>query len=110
MKPLNEQDNLTEIDFMTKITFSQKAMDALLSQATYIYGLTLSTKKADSYLDEMEDYINHTLQVHPQLGRATPELGSGVRKLLYKRYSILYRITDIEIEILAIYKQNLPNI
>ena len=95
---------------MTKITFSQKAIDALISQAKYIYELTLSLEKADNYFDEMEEYINHTLKVHPKLGRPAPELGFGVRKLIYKRYSILYRITSIEIEILTIYKQNLPNL
>ncbi|HHD79501.1 MAG TPA: type II toxin-antitoxin system RelE/ParE family toxin [Epsilonproteobacteria bacterium] len=95
---------------MIKITFSQNAVDALLSQAKYIYELTLSVEKADNYLDEMEAYIHHALNFHPQLGRPAPELGFGVRKLVYKRYTILYRITDIEIEILTIYKQNLPSL
>ena len=95
---------------MTKITFSQKAIDTLISQAKYIYELTLSLEKADNYFDEMEDYINHTLKVHPKLGRPAPELGFDVRKLVYKRYSILYRITSIEIEILTIYKENLPSL
>ena len=95
---------------MTKITFSQNAIDALLSQAKYIYELTLSVEKADNYLNEMEAYIHHTLNIHPQLGRPAPELGLDIRKLVYKRYSILYRITNIEIEILTIYKQNLPSL
>ena len=95
---------------MTKITFSQKAVDALLSQARYIYELTLDIKKADIYLDEMEDYISTTLRVHPKIGRPAPELGLGIRKLVYKRYSILYRMTEVQIEILTIYKENLPSI
>ena len=95
---------------MIKITFAQKAIDALLSQASYIYKLTLDVKKADIYLDEMEDYIISILRTYPQIGRPAPELGFDVRKLVYKRYSILYRITDIEIEILTIYNENLPNL
>jgi len=95
---------------VTKIIFSQKAIQALLSQAKYIYELTFSIEKADSYLDEMEAYINHALSVHPKLGRPVPELGLNIRKLVYKRYSILYRIIDTKIEILTIYKENLPNI
>ena len=95
---------------MTKITFSQKAIDALISQAKYIYELTYNKQKADTYLDEMETYITNTLKVHPHIGRPAPELGIDIRKLVYKRYSILYRITEIQIEILVIYRENLPNL
>jgi len=106
MRPLRWQNNPT----VTKITFAQNAVDALLSQASYIYELTQSIAKADGYLDEMKAYLHHTLTIHPQLGRPAPELGLGVRKLVYKRYTILYRLTDTEIEILTIYKQNLPSL
>lgn len=95
---------------MIKITFSQIAVHALLSQAKYIYELTLDGDKADAYLDKMEDYITTSLEKHPELGRPAPELGLDIRKLVYKRYTILYRITDIEIEILTIYKENLPSL
>lgn len=95
---------------MIKITFSQKAVDALLSQAKYIYELTLDIHKADRYLDEMEDYISNTLRIHPQIGRPIPEFGEDIRKLVYKQYSILYRILDTKIEILTIYKENLPKL
>jgi plasmid stabilization system protein ParE len=95
---------------VTKITFSQKAIDALVSQAKYIYQLTLNIQKADLYLDEMETYITHTLKRHPLIGRAAPELGQDIRKLVYKKYSILYRITELEIKVLIIYKENLPNL
>jgi len=95
---------------VNKIIFSKNATDALLSQASYIYQLTLDVNKADIYLDEMEDYIRNTLRIYPNIGRPAPELGLNIRKLVYKRYSILYRIENIQIEILSIYRENLPNI
>ena len=101
---LNSQKHLT----VTKITFSQKAVDALIAQANYIFKLTADEEKADLYLDMMESYITQTLSQYPLIGRPAPEISEGIRKLVYKRYTILYRIHLEEIEILTIYKENLP--
>jgi len=95
---------------VTKITFSKVAVNALLSQAKYIFELTLDENKADAYLDDMKDYLTAVLTNHSMIGRPAPELGLEIRKLVYRRYTVLYRITDTQIEILTLYKENLPNI
>ncbi|WP_169308538.1 type II toxin-antitoxin system RelE/ParE family toxin [Nitratifractor salsuginis] len=46
----------------------------------------------------------------PKAGRPAEEFGSGVRKLVYQRYSILYRLESKQITILAIYRENQPRI
>ncbi len=37
-----------------------------------------------------------------------PELGEGVRRVIYKRYSFIYRLNGDVVEILTIYRENLP--
>lgn len=37
-----------------------------------------------------------------------PEFGEGIRRVVYKRYSFIYRVQDDVIEILTIYRENLP--
>ncbi len=95
---------------MTEIRFSQKAVDNLLIQAQYIFEVTQDVQKADLYLDQMQAYIEQTLTQHPLIGRSAPEIGVNIRKLVYRRFTILYRIHLDHIEILTIYKENLPHL
>lgn len=95
---------------MIKVLFSQKASNRLIEQAQYIFEQTKNAKKADAFLDTMESYITSVLNEYPKLGRAAPEYGTDIRKLVYKRYSILYRIDKDCIRILTLYRENLPNI
>jgi len=107
MKHLKEQNRLIG---MSNIIFSKKATDELVSQAIYIFEQTMNPTKADEFLDTMKLYITKTLYAFPKIGRPAPEFGEEVRKLIYQRYSILYRIGKNEIEILTLYRENLPNI
>ena len=93
---------------MIKVLFSQKATDRLIEQAQYIFTQTEDEKKADAFLDTMESYITSALDEYPKLGRIAEEHGAGIRKLVYKRYSILYRIDMDCIRILTLYRENLP--
>jgi len=89
------------------VLFSQKATDRLIEQAKYIYEQTHSIEKADLFLDTMESYIISTLQQYPELGRIAQEHGKDIRKLVYRRYTILYRIDTDCIRILTLYRENL---
>jgi len=95
---------------VTKIVFTREATQELLEQAQYIYRQSLDTQKADAYLERMKSFIKETLRSFPKAGRPAEEFGSGVRKLVYQRYSILYRLDDRQITILAIYRENQPKI
>jgi plasmid stabilization system protein ParE len=106
MKRLKKLERL----IVTNIIFSKEATEALIAQALYIFEKTMNPNKADAFLDIMELYITKTLSIFPKLGRPAEEFGEGVRKLVYQNYSILYRIKDNEIEILTLYRENLPKI
>ncbi|HUH43244.1 MAG TPA: type II toxin-antitoxin system RelE/ParE family toxin [Sulfurimonas sp.] len=93
---------------MYKINFSKVALKNLVEQAIYIYEQTKSEELADRYLDKMKSYIVGTLQNFPKSGRATEELAADSRKLVYQGYSIIYKIMGNEINILIIFRENLP--
>ena len=95
---------------MTKIIFTQEATNNLISQALYIYQQSLDIDKADKYLLTMKTHIIQSLSYFPKLGRAAEEYGQNIRKLVHQKYSILYIIKQDEINIISIYRENLPSI
>ena len=95
---------------MTKVIFTKEATDNLISQAQFIYKLTLNFEKADKYLLTMKAHIIQTLSYFPQLGRSAEEYGGNMRKLVHQSYSIIYLLEDDTISIVTIYRENLPSI
>lgn len=95
---------------MTKIIFTQEATNNLITQALYIYQQSLDIDKADKYLLTMKTHIIQSLSYFPKLGRSAEEYGQNIRKLVHQKYSILYIIKQDEINIISIYRENLPNI
>jgi plasmid stabilization system protein ParE len=93
-----------------EVIFAPKATDALVAQAVYIFEKTQNVDIADKYLDDMQDYIITILSSFPKAGRPAEEYGEGVRKLVYQRYSILYKITNEQISVLTLFRENLPNV
>ncbi len=92
---------------MTKIVFSKKAAQNLITQAKYIYEQTRSAELSDNYLDKMKKFIVEMLTQFPKSGRASEDLAPNTRKLVYQGFSIIYRIRPEHIEILAVYRENL---
>ncbi|NOR57987.1 MAG: type II toxin-antitoxin system RelE/ParE family toxin [Sulfurimonas sp.] len=80
----------------------------MIDQAKYIFEQTQSIELSDKYLDGMKTFIIEILSSFPKSGRPCEEIAKGTRKLVYQGYSIIYRITKTQIEILAIYRENLP--
>ncbi len=99
---------LQKVHTVTKVVFSKKATQNLITQAKYIYKQTKSVELSDKYLDKMKLYINEMLTVFPKSGRPSEELAPNTRKLVYQGYSIIYRLTKDRAEILTIYRENLP--
>ena len=93
---------------MTKVVFSKTATDKLISQALYIFEQTQDIKLSDRYLDKMKAYIITTLSAFPKAGRPSEDLAPHTRKLVYQGYSIVYKIGQEHIEILTLYRENLP--
>jgi len=95
---------------VTKIIFTQEATNNLISQALYIYQQSLDIDKADKYLLTMKTHIIQSLSYFPKLGRSAEEYGQNIRKLVHQKFSILYIIKQDEINIISIYRENLPSI
>ncbi len=93
-----------------KIVFSKTAVLNLVEQAKYIFEQTKNEEAADRYLDKMKNYIIQTLSNFPKSGRPTEELAPNTRKLVYQGYSIIYSVSDTQIEILVIFRENLPKL
>ena len=90
--------------------FTQEATNNLITQALYIYQQSLDIDKADKYLLTMKTHIIQSLSYFPKLGRSAEEYGQNIRKLVHQKYSILYIIKQDEINIISIYRENLPSI
>lgn len=93
-----------------KIKFSDKSYLALDEIADFIYKETKSKKFTSKYIRSIRIYIKNTLIDFPKLGRPAEEFGDNIRKLVYQKYSILYRIQEDNIEILTLYRENLPKL
>ena len=93
---------------MTKIVFSQKARQQLFTHAAYLHEQTKNPEIADAYMDKMRDFIVDTLSHFPKAGRPSEEIIENSRKLVYQGFSIIYCIGETRIEILLIYRENLP--
>ena len=95
---------------MTKIVFTKEATSNLITQAQYIYSLTLDIQKADKFLLTMKAHIVQSLGHFPKLGRSAEEYGKDMRKLVHQNYSILYLLQEEHISIITIYRENLPSL
>ncbi len=93
-----------------KINFSQKAHQTLDDVATYIYAQSKSKTITARHIRKLREYIKRTLSDFPKIGRPAEEFGKNIRKLVFQRYSILYIIESTHIDIIAIYRENLPNL
>jgi len=93
-----------------KINFSKKAHQNLDDVATYIYAQSKSKSITARHIRKLREYINLTLCDFPKIGRPAEEFGKNIRKLVFQRYSILYIIQTTHIDIVTVYRENLPNI
>jgi plasmid stabilization system protein ParE len=90
------------------ILFSPRATQRLEEIADYLYRLQLSKQFVQTYLKQFESWLNTLLGQFPESGISQPEYGEGIRKVVYKKYSFLYRINNDHIEVLTVFRENLP--
>ncbi len=93
-----------------KIEFSQKAYIALEQIADYIFQQSQSKQITVTYIKRLNLYITETLSLFPQAGRPAEEFGEDIRKLVYQRYAILYKVKSDGIVVLTLFRENLPTI
>ncbi len=90
------------------IVFSPHAKQQLAEVANYLYRQNLSRTFVVKYLNNFKNWLNTLLTQFPTSGMEMPDYGIGIRRVVYDKYSFLYRINNNVIEIVAVYRENLP--
>jgi plasmid stabilization system protein ParE len=91
-----------------RIVFSPRAQERLAEVADYLYQQNLSQRFVLDYMQRFEDWLNTLLVQFPESGTLMPEFGEGIRRVVYQKYSFVYRLKGETIEILTVYRENLP--
>ena len=90
------------------IVFSPRARERFEEIADYLYRQQLSNAFVLDYLERFENWLETVLGQFPESGTLVPEYGENIRRVVYQKYSFVYRITEHKIEILTIYRENQP--
>lgn len=91
-----------------RIEFSTLASQQMEDIADYLYQQNLSKKFVLDYLNKFENWLEVTLCQFPESGMLMPEYGKDIRRVVYQKYSFIYRLNGNVIEILTVYRENLP--
>ncbi|WP_040554899.1 type II toxin-antitoxin system RelE/ParE family toxin [Rheinheimera sp. A13L] len=91
-----------------QLVFSPRAKERLSEIAEYLSGQGLPDSFVVEYLNQFELWLNKVLLEFPESGIELTEYGYGIRKVCYKKYSFVYRVTGSQIEILTVFRENLP--
>lgn len=60
--------------------------------ADYLYEQHLSAPFVVAYLQNIKDWLERLLCEFPDSGTPTPEYGEGIRRVVYRKHSFLYRV------------------
>jgi plasmid stabilization system protein ParE len=91
-----------------RIVFSPRAQQRMDEIACYLYQQELSNEFVLEYLQRFEVWLTTLLGQFPESGALMPEFGDNVRRVLYQKYSFVYRIKADAVEILTLYRENQP--
>ena len=91
-----------------RIVFSPRAQQRLEEIADYLYQQQLSNQFVVNYLQRFEDWLITLLGQFPESGTLMSEFGDDVRRVVYQKYSFVYRINGNAVEILTLYRENRP--
>jgi len=90
------------------IVFSPRARQRMEEIADYLYKQQLSNQFVKEHLNCFEIWLETLLGQFPESGVPMPEYGDDIRRVVYNKYSFIYRYKDEVIEILTVYRENLP--
>ena len=91
-----------------QLVFSPRAKERLSQIAEYLSGQGLPNAFVVEYINQFELWLNKVLLEFPESGIELAEYGPGIRKVCYKKYSFVYRVTSAQKEILTVFRENLP--
>lgn len=90
------------------IVFSPRAQQRFTEIADYLYQQDKSERFVFDYLQRFEDWLKSLLGQFPESGSPMPEYGDNIRRVVYQKYSFIYRFNGDIVEILTIYRENRP--
>jgi plasmid stabilization system protein ParE len=90
------------------IVFSPRAQQRMEEIADYLYQQNLSNEFVLDYLSRFETWLDMLVGQFPESGTPMPEYGDDIRRVVYHKYSFVYRVKEDVIEILTVYRDNLP--
>ncbi|MGM0594616.1 MAG: type II toxin-antitoxin system RelE/ParE family toxin [Pseudomonadota bacterium] len=76
--------------------------------ADYLYQQQGDARFVVGFLNRIEEWLDTILAQFPESGTPVPELSDNARRVVYKRYSFIYRYDGESVEILTVYRENLP--
>ena len=91
-----------------EIIFSLRAQARLKEIADYLYRQHMTKEFVVEYLNGFQRWLETVLLLFPESGTPMPDFGEGIRRVVYQKYSVVYRVRAKQIEILTLYRENLP--
>ncbi|WP_353661817.1 type II toxin-antitoxin system RelE/ParE family toxin [Hydrogenimonas sp. SS33] len=88
--------------------FTKKAASRLAEAAAFVYEESGNPEVADRVLNDLKTCIVRMLGTFPRLGRPAPEFGHGIRKLVCRKFTVLYRIKKGKVIVMTLFRENLP--
>lgn len=86
-----------------KLIWTQEAIERLFEIEDFIYAH--SPGRAREFVDEIIEQAEMILPDTPYAGRMVPEIkNAGIRELIFKKYRIVYRVNEKNIEILTVFE------
>ena len=90
------------------IVFSPRAKQRMEEITDYLYQQNLSSEFVLDYMGRFESWLETLLGQFPESGIPCLEYGENVRRVAYNKYSFIYRLKDEVVEVLTVYRENLP--
>lgn len=86
-----------------KIKWTKEALEQLIEIEEYIS--KDSPERAANFVDQLIEHAEDSLPDNPRVGRAVPEIANPeIRELIFRKYRIVYRLTENSIEILSVFE------
>jgi len=85
-----------------QLIWTQEALEQLIDIEDYI--ARDNTQRAEKFVDQLIERTESLLD-NPRVGRVVPEIANpDIRKLVFHKYRIVYRLNEKHIEILTVFE------
>jgi|SRR6266542_1209722 len=88
-----------------KIKWTNEALEQLIEIEEFIS--KDSPERAAVFVDQLIGHAEDSLPDNPRMGRSVPEIANpDIRELIFRKYRIVYRLTESDIEILSLFESH----